>query len=140
MAEVSERSSLLAEMVKRRMVHYAIPNAELVSTELDQSAGSTALMASEMMELSAISPHHTEEELVMPSGTKTSARETTQISDARSGAQSGTPNAELTSTTSHAVFAHPTAQLDRLTSASHAPRIPTVVELVSHLFAKLVSK
>jgi hypothetical protein len=140
MAEVSERSSLLAEMVKRKMVHFATPNAELVSTELDQSVGSIALMASEMMELSATSPHLTEEELVIPFGTKTSARETTQISDVRSGAQYGTPNAELTSTTLDAVFAHPTAHLDRLTSAFHAPRIPTAVEQASHLFAKLASK
>ena len=61
MVEVSEKLSLLAETVKRKMEHFAIPDAEMDSMVLDQSVGNTVHLSSEMMALSASSPSPMEE-------------------------------------------------------------------------------
>jgi hypothetical protein len=73
MAEVLERSSLLAEMDKRKTEPYAILCADQDFMALDQFAGNTAPMNSEMMVLSVTNLPHTEEEPDMLSGTKTTA-------------------------------------------------------------------
>ena len=61
MEGVLVKSLLLAETVKRRMEHFAIPYAEKVSTELGQFAGNTAQVSSEMMAHSATSHRPMEE-------------------------------------------------------------------------------
>ena len=129
MAVVSVKLSLLAEMEKKRMELFATHCAELASTELDLSAGNTALMGSVMMVPSAISLTHMDVELDTQFGMKTNVTVKILILDAKSGELSGTLNAELTSTMSLAVSAHLIAPLVRPILVSHAQRTLMVVVL-----------
>lgn len=103
------RSSLLAEMVKKRMVLSVTPIAEKDFTVLVQSVGNTAQITSEMMAPSVTNLQLMVEVLDMPSGIETTVRETTLISVARNGEQSGTLSAKQTSTMLLAVSVHQTA-------------------------------
>lgn len=98
MEEGSERSSLLADLIRRKTELFAIQFAEKVSTVLDLSAGSIAHLSSEMMAVSVPNLLHMGEVLDTQSGMRTNARETTQILVARNGVQFGIPNAEHPST------------------------------------------
>lgn len=96
LAVVLAKQSTRAQMTKKRMVHCATHCAEMATTVLAQFAGSTVQMNSEMTEHSVTSLNLTAEVLV---------RSITVIT-AKNGAHSGTPSAEKTSTTLHAVYAH----------------------------------
>ena len=101
-----------ADKVKRKMVLFATLFAKLGSTVLALFAGNTALASSVTMELSAISPLHT---VVVPDilfGTKENATVIIQTLAVRNGEQSGTPNANKTSTMLLAVSVHQTAHLE----------------------------
>lgn len=135
MAVVSVKLSLLAEMEKKRMELFATHCAELASTELDLSAGNTALMGSVMMVPSAISLTLMDAELDTQFGMKTNVTVKILNSAAKSGEPFGTLNAERTSTMLLAVFAHQIALLDRPILVSHAQRTPMVVELAPLLSA-----
>ena len=115
------------------MEHFAILNAELVSTELDLYAGNIVLMASVMMVLSAISLKLMDVELDMQFGMKTNVTGKMLILVVKSGVPFGTLNAEQTSTMSLAVSAHQIVLLVRPISVSHVQKIPTVVEQGFHL-------
>jgi len=135
MAVALAKSSLLAKVMKRRMVHFATLFAELVSTVLDQSAGNIAQMDSVMMALSASSPKLMVVELVMPSGMKTSATVRMLMLVARNGVLCGILNAEQTSTMSLAVFAHLTALLVKPILAFLVLKTLMAVVLALHLSA-----
>ena len=111
MEEVSAKLSPHAEMVKRRMELSATLIANRDSTVLDLSAGNIAPASSVMMALSATSPLPMAVELDTLFGMKVDVTETTLSLAVRSGASSGTPSAELTSTMLHAAFAHQIAHL-----------------------------
>ena len=75
------------------MEHFAILNAELVSTELDLYAGNIVLMASVMTVLSAISLKLMDVELDMQFGMKTNVTGKMLILVVKSGEPFGTLNA-----------------------------------------------
>lgn len=87
----------------------ATPNAERASMASAPFAGNLAHQGSAMMAPSVTNPKPTAEVSVMPSGTKTTAIVTTQMSAAKSGAPCGTPNARPISTTLPAASAPQTA-------------------------------
>ena len=103
------------------------------------SAGNTAPPSSVMMVLSAISPLLTAEVPDMPSGTRAIASATI-LKAVRNGEPSGTPSAELTSTTLLAASAHQIARLDRLILAFPALRLLMAEVLVLLSFASLASR
>ena len=109
--EVSEPQSTPVLMAFNKTVSSAILNAMMDTLVLVQSAGKAAQTPSEMMALSATSPTHTAEVLVMLSGLKMTAIMIT-LKDVRSGDLCGTQSVTTTSTMSHAVSAHLTAHLE----------------------------
>ena len=125
------KSSHLVEKAKKRMELFAILSAEKASTVSAQSAGNTAPKISETTVLSASSLRLMVEVLDMPSGTKTTATETTQNMDVRNGVLSTTQDADLTSTMLLAAFVLLTALQAKQISVFPAPRTLMAVELVN---------
>ena len=78
---------------------FATHSAEMATMVLVQFAGKIARMSSVMMVLTVTSRNHMDVEQA----------QLTSVTTARSGVPSGTQNAVKTSTTSLAVYAHPTA-------------------------------
>ena len=123
----------------KEMVHFATPIAMMAITELVQSAGKDAQVASLILVLTASSPSHMEEVSVTHFGTRASASMIT-LRDVRNGEHSTTPNAEKASTMLLAASAHPTASMAKLILESHAKRRPMVEVPVNHSYVAVASK
>jgi len=119
------------------MAFSAILNVKLVTRELVQFAGNHALMASEMMELSASSPNLMEEELGMSYGKRINAKKKT-LKDVKRMVSYGTQNASLDSMLLDAAFAHQIASMDKLILEFHVLRKPMEELLVNHLPALVI--
>lgn len=139
MAEVLEKSLLLAEMACRKTVPCAILTVKMDTMASALSAGRVAHHPSLILESTALNHLPTVVESDILSGTKPDAKETI-LKVARNGELSGILNAEKASTILDAVSALQTALLVLLTLVFHAKKTLMAEAGVKFLAAPKTSK
>ena len=121
MVEVLEKSSLLAEMAKKRMVPFAILIAKMATMGSALFAGRDVLQDLLTLEVTVSNLQLMEEVLDTLFGITISANMKT-LRVVKNGVLFGTLNVEKASTILDAVFAHPTALNTQSISVFHAKR------------------